>query len=517
MPESDDLMIFNDDVPPPASPREAHHPWKVLIVDDEPEVHMITTLVLKDFEFERGKLEFHHAYSSVEARQILQTLRGMAVILLDVVMETDNAGLELVHWIRTSLKDDLVRIILRTGQPGAAPEKQVITRYDINDYKEKTELTDTKLWTSMTVALRGYRDLSIITRSKRGLEKIVQASVMFSERQSLARFLEGVLTQLTSLLDAEEDSLLMRSEAFAVHSHMNSLRIVSATGTFSHLVGKTLDDIGDEFIASTVRRSIESKESLFSENYFVGYMGSEDGAENLVLLHSPMALGETEREIIRIFTTNAGLALSNVSLGNAVEDTQNEMIFTLGEVVESRSIETGFHVRRVAAIADMFARKLGMPPREREALRMAVPLHDIGKIGIADRILNKPDSLNEQELTDMRKHALIGYNLLRGGTNHTLQLAATIALTHHERWDGLGYPQGLTGTAIPIAGRITCVADVFDALIHDRVYKPAWQADSVLHYMNDNSGTQFDPALIEVLNGSTDEIFAIINQYREPI
>lgn len=517
MSSNDDLMVFKPDPAGNTTHAEQHRPWRVLIVDDEPEVHMITTLVLKDFVFETGRLEFHHAYSSQEARTLLLEKRSMAVILLDVVMETDNAGLELVHWIRTVLKDDLVRIILRTGQPGAAPEKQVITRYDINDYKEKTELTDTKLWTSMTVALRGYRDLSIITRSKRGLEKIVHASVMFSERQSLTRFLEGVLTQLTSLLDAEEDSLLVRSDAFAVHGHHNNLRIISATGAFAPLVGKPLDELQDLGLVRRIRTAYENRESQFQDNYFVGYMGNDDGAANLVLLQSPMVLGEAEREIIKVFTSNAGLALSNVSLGNAVEDTQNEMIFTLGEVVESRSIETGYHVRRVAAIADLLAGKLGMNDREREALRMAVPLHDIGKIGIPDRILNKPSSLNEDELAEMRKHTLIGYNLLRGGSNHTLQLAATVALTHHERWDGLGYPQRLEGDSIPLCGRLTCVADVFDALLHDRVYKPAWQADAVLQYLSDNSGTQFDPDIIKVMNDSIDAIFGIINQFKEPI
>src|SRR5262245_58551467 len=134
---TDDLLVFKEE-PTVAETTPRGKPWKVLIVDEEPEVHSITTLVLREFSFENRKLEFLHAYGSGQAREIIEAENSIAVILLDVVMERDDAGLELVRWIREQRRDSLVRIILRTGQPGAAPEKQVITRYDINDYKEKT-------------------------------------------------------------------------------------------------------------------------------------------------------------------------------------------------------------------------------------------------------------------------------------------------------------------------------------------------------------------------------------------
>jgi response regulator RpfG family c-di-GMP phosphodiesterase len=509
---ANDLLVFRED---DADKKDTFQKrfWKVLIVDDEHEVHAITSLVLRDFQFEGRSLEFLHAYTSREAKQVLQETPGIAVILLDVVMESEHAGLNLVHWIREEHKDKLTRIILRTGQPGAAPEKEIITKYDINDYKEKTELTDTKLWTTITVALRCYRDLTIINRSRIGLEKIVQASITFTERQSLTYFFQGVLTQLTSLLHADEDSLMLRAEGLAIQRGNNGFRIVSGTGEFVPLIGKYLEELDAPTIKNLVSRGIAGKESFFENNYYVGYMHDEDGSENLIILRSPVVLGPDDCELIRVFTSNASIALINVTLNKSIEDSQSEMIFTLGEVVESRSIETGNHVKRVAAIGSLLAGKCGLPPREIEIIRYALPLHDIGKIGITDAILNKPGKLTDEEMLEMRKHTLIGFNLLHGGTQRALQLAASIALTHHERWDGKGYPQGLAGEDIPLTGRIAGIVDVFDALLFARIYKPSWQWELVIGYLQENRGTQFDPNLVDLFCECLPEIRTIVDGF----
>ncbi len=511
-----DFLVFKEESPLLTIPVSLGRRWKVLIVDDEVEVHTITTLVLKDYTFENRGIEFLHAHNSIEAKEIIQRNKYIGVILLDVVMEDDTAGLSLVHWIREVQRDKLVRIILRTGQPGAAPEKQVITKYDINDYKEKTELTDTKLWTTITVALRGFRDLSIINRSRLGLEKIVQASILFSERQSLVKFFEGVLTQLTSLLDADEDSILARAEGLAIHGSPGELRIVSATGSYNSYVGRRIDDLEDKQLVSLVNQSFNNKESRFIDDLYIGYMRSDDGASNVIVFRAPHSLTLEDQDIIKVFANNVGIALLNMSLSNTIEESQTELIFTLGEVVESRSIETGYHVRRVSSVTALLALSMGMTNQEAEILKLSVPLHDIGKIGISDAILSKPDALDEAELLEMRKHTIIGYNLLRGGAHKALQVAATIALTHHERWDGKGYPQGLEADNIPLVGRITCVADVFDALLHNRVYKPAWPVEMVVNYIQDNAGTQFDPKVVEAFKEKLPEILEIHGVLNDP-
>jgi CheY-like chemotaxis protein len=166
--DQDILFAEEESCPAPCTLREA---WKLLIVDDEEEVHSITRMVLEGFEFEGRGLEFLSAYSAEEGRRMFQEHPDIAVVLLDVVMETPLAGLELARYVRDELDNILVRIILRTGQPGQAPERQVITDYDVNDYKSKSELTAQKLFTSVTTAIRSYRDLRAINRSRQGLER----------------------------------------------------------------------------------------------------------------------------------------------------------------------------------------------------------------------------------------------------------------------------------------------------------------------------------------------------------
>lgn len=167
---SDDLLFvddFEDDVP---SQKDS---WKVLIVDDEPEIHSVTKLALGDFDFMNKNIEFLSAHSGEEAKHLLLEHSNIALVLLDVVMETEDAGLQVANFIRQESNNPFSRIILRTGQPGRAPERQVVLDYDINDYRSKTELTAQKLFTSVISSLRSYRDIIELEQSRRALEEIV--------------------------------------------------------------------------------------------------------------------------------------------------------------------------------------------------------------------------------------------------------------------------------------------------------------------------------------------------------
>ncbi len=180
---NDDLLFAEETA---ASPTHQHQreSWKLMIVDDEEEIHRVTRLALNDFSFEDRGLSFISAFSGEEAKALLQEHPDTAVVLLDVVMESEHAGLDVARYIRETLNNKLVRIILRTGRPGQAPEKRVIMDYDINDYKEKSELTVQKLTTSVITALRSHRDLHIIDRNRRGLLQIINASAqLFENRQ----------------------------------------------------------------------------------------------------------------------------------------------------------------------------------------------------------------------------------------------------------------------------------------------------------------------------------------------
>jgi response regulator RpfG family c-di-GMP phosphodiesterase len=204
----------------------------------------------------------------------------------------------------------------------------------------------------------------------------------------------------------------------------------------------------------------------------------------------------------------------NSRLTNEIIVTQREVIATMGAIGETRSKETGDHVLRVGEYAKTLALMAGLSEQEAEELKMASPMHDIGKVGIEDAILNKPGKLTSKEFEVMKEHACLGYEMLNGSKQQLLQTAATIAYEHHERWDGTGYPRGLKGKDIHIYGRITAIVDVFDALGHDRVYKKAWPLESILDFIKKESGTHFDPFLVELFLDNINIFINIQEHYK---
>ncbi|MFY9094186.1 HD domain-containing protein, partial [Aliarcobacter butzleri] len=203
------------------------------------------------------------------------------------------------------------------------------------------------------------------------------------------------------------------------------------------------------------------------------------------------------------------------NLHDELEDTQREIIYKLGEIGETRSSETGNHVKRVAEYSRLLAQKVNLSQEDINRLFIASPMHDIGKIGIPDAILNKPGKLNEDEWKIMKTHTQIGYDILKDSKRETLRAAGIVSYTHHEKWDGTGYPLGLKGEDIHIFGRITAVADVFDALGSDRCYKKAWPLENILELFKNEKGKHFDPKLIDIFIENLDEFLAIRDSYKD--
>ena len=201
--------------------------------------------------------------------------------------------------------------------------------------------------------------------------------------------------------------------------------------------------------------------------------------------------------------------VESAMLNAELEATQREIIHILGEVSEYRSQETGDHIQRVAEISYMLAKFLKMSDEEVDRIRLAAPMHDLGKVGIPDAILNKPGRFTDDEYAIMKTHSEIGYNMLCNSKRKLLRFAASIARSHHERWDGKGYPFGLAGEAIPLAGRICAVADVLDALSSPRCYKQPWPEEKVKEEFQKQRGAQFQPELVDVLIDHWDEIYGL--------
>ncbi|WP_372766232.1 DUF3369 domain-containing protein [Pseudoalteromonas sp.] len=491
--------------------------WKVLIVDDEPEVHAVTKLALSDFTFQGKRLEFISAFSGKEAEKMILANPDAAIVLLDVVMETDDAGLKVAQYIREDAKNNHVRIILRTGQPGQAPERHVIVNYDINDYKSKTELTAQKLFTVVMSSLRSYRDILSIEQSRQGLEKIIMASRDIFSAHSMDTFIHGVMQQLTSILGSVDEAMYATSfVASNPNDKEHELIVFAGQGEFEKSEGKPVNQVLTGNQLSACQEALKNKSIVYKDDYLFAFCSSRFNHNSMLYVSGiPKNLTQTHKDLIEIFSQNVQIAYENVQLQSEIEDTQREIVYRLSEAVEQRSSETGNHVKRVSLISYELAKGYGLPNKESEILRYAAPLHDVGKVGIPDTILHKPGALDDEEWTIMKSHAVKGFEILTGSRRDIIKAGAVLARDHHEKWDGSGYPAGKKEEEIHIYGRIVALADVYDALRHKRCYKEAWTLEQVTAELTNQRGKHFEPKLVDILLSNINLYEQILSNYPE--
>ncbi|WP_462053993.1 HD-GYP domain-containing protein, partial [Vibrio cholerae] len=216
-------------------------------------------------------------------------------------------------------------------------------------------------------------------------------------------------------------------------------------------------------------------------------------------------LSELDRKLLEIYMYNIGLTFENINLMVDLRETSKELVYNLANAVEARSRETGAHVQRVALYCERLAHLYGLAESEADMIKNASPLHDVGKVAIPDSILHKPGKLDAQEWAIMQKHVEYGVEILNRSKRRLMQVAKEIAATHHEKWDGSGYPNRLQGDDIPISGRITAIADVFDALGAKRSYKDPWTDEQIREELMAQKGRHFEPKLVELLLEHWDE------------
>jgi response regulator RpfG family c-di-GMP phosphodiesterase len=283
-------------------------------VDDEEEVHAVTKLALDGFEFASRPLQIIDAYSGAEAKKIMSEENDIAMIMLDDHMETEQAGIDVDKYIRDELGNRFVRIILRTGQPGQAPEYKVITEYDINDYKQKTELTREKMFTLVYTSLSCYRDMMALEANRHGLEKVIEASAYIFGLRSLGQFTQGVLEQLTALLYLDKDAVLMKAAALATYPQNHQLSIVAGTGRYSDYVGKNAEEVLDADVLKIIQQSRSAKENTYGEDFCVDYHVTESGSEQIIYVSGSQPLSIPDRHMIDLFSHNVAIAHENVHL-----------------------------------------------------------------------------------------------------------------------------------------------------------------------------------------------------------
>lgn len=296
--------------------------------------------------------------------------------------------------------------------------------------------------------------------------------------------------------------------------------ITYANEAFYNISGFTKDElIGKNYFIFEYINLLKQKKSkadeMFDEKIWKGensYLNKNKQIFHLNMTIFP--LKDKENRVIEYMAISHDITEIE-NLHDELEDTQREIIYKLGEIGETRSSETGYHVKRVAEYSKLLAQKSGLDYKDVNILFMASPMHDIGKIGIPDAILNKPGKLTAEEWEIMKTHTQIGFNILKNSKRETLKAAGIVSYTHHERWDGTGYPLGLKGEKIHIFGRITAIADVFDALSSERVYKKAWSIEKILELFDEEKGKHFDPNLINIFMNNLDEFLIIKEKYKD--
>jgi signal transduction histidine kinase/CheY-like chemotaxis protein len=321
MAEQDDVLHLIDDTGTVPDDQPARK-WKVAVIDDDQAVHEGTRFALSDYTLNGQGLEILSAYSAAEGRELMRTHQDIAAVLLDVIMETDVAGLELVEYIRNEIQNETVRIILRTGQPGQAPERRVIVQYDINDYKAKTELTADKLFTSLTAALRSYQQLERMVQTRRGLEIIIDAASTLYDFRSMQRLAEGVLTQLASLLNVDcAGILVLRDDG----NRSDELSVLAGSGCYSRFIGAASSRSLDPDLRAMVEAAFKRRKHEFVDHRTVLYVRTGSGREVVVLLQAERQLSETDRALVEIFGSRLSVAFDNVILYQQLHEANTQL------------------------------------------------------------------------------------------------------------------------------------------------------------------------------------------------
>lgn len=490
-------------------------PLKILIVDKSFSNHKHLKEILATVKFNNIPLIIVSTYSVEECKLFIINNPDTALIILGLdytSTDTKNYKLNLIDYIRNTLQNKTVRIILKSDFTETNSSSTLAMNYDINCFINNININDDTIITSVLTCLRCFQDLSDINESKKGLEQIIKSSSVFFELQSIKKLAFKVLVQLSSIVHLNNNMFTETYSCFMAKKIHSNFRFITGIGKYSSPSSK--NNINPK-IVNELNETLKTKKNKYLDDHFIIYFNTENNSEYIIYYEIPHMLSSITIDLIEVLCTNISAALNTMYLNNELETTEREIIFTLGEISEARSKETGHHVKRVAEYSKILALRCGLSEKDAEIIRMASPMHDVGKLAIPDSILNKPSKLTNEEFNIMKTHSRIGYDMLKKSNKRLMKAAAIIALEHHEKYNGTGYPYGLAGQDIHLYGRITAIADVFDALDSKRVYKNAWRMEEILKLLKDESGKHFDPELISIFFKNFDEILFIRNKFSD--
>ncbi|MBL8399150.1 MAG: DUF3369 domain-containing protein [Candidatus Accumulibacter sp.] len=471
-------------------------PWKLLVVDDEAEVRQRIERNLSDFSFASRPLEIIEAASARDARLKLREHRDIAVALIDAMAESDDSGLKLVEFIREKLGNRLIRLIIGVEQPDATLDRSIIDDFDIDVCQDKRQLTASRLYTTVRASIKSYRDLQTIELNRLGLTRILDITpeLYNLHRDRLEDYFRGVLMQIIGICNLEHSGIISTIDGLVSTMEGEDIRIRAGTGDFRTGAESEFRRQQISGLCSRVVINNEHPKEL-RHNAMVVPLRVKEEILGFVYLELRVELTAEDRELIERMANQCAAALDNFRLHHSLEQSYDEAIDMLGHIAEFKDSATGRHIHRIQEYTRRLAMALGCPENEADLYARASRLHDVGKVGISDHLLRKAGPLDNDEISAMQRHTRIGDAVLSRSVSQGV--ARVIALSHHEHWDGSGYPNGLQGVEIPFAARVVAVADVFDTLVSQRPYKEPWHPDRAASEIEAGSGTHFDPQVVK--------------------
>lgn len=327
-----------------------------------------------------------------------------------------------------------------------------------------------------------------------------------------AREILGVDRCSIFIYDTEKEELWTK-----IAHGVDQIRVPSSTGVVGKAaLSKEVQIVVDAYNDFRFNKEVDRQTGYVTKNIIAVPLLNSKGETIGVFQALNKHIGEfsnTDAEILVLIGNYASVSIENALLYKKLEDSQLKIINKLSGAAEFKDNETSAHTKRVGLFSELIAKELGFDERECFLIKLTSPMHDIGKIGISDGILLKPGKLDNEEFAVMKKHTLIGFNILYDESDAILKKAAIIAKEHHEKWDGSGYPDGKKGEEIDLGARITAIADVFDALTSERPYKEAWSVERAVELITSSKGSHFDPNIVDIFLKKLDDIVTIKREY----
>lgn len=478
-------------------------PWTILIIDPDDDFHRSCRTTLADLAFHDMRVHILSASGPTDARALLPANPGLAMVLLTLAPGGDGRALALIAHVRNDLRNHRMQIVACTDGTDGAFERAVVQRYEVNEFRTRSEMMGDRLCTVVIESLRAYSNaLSLETNYK----MMVATTGVFALK-SPSTFYFNMLLQLDAMLDGGRNSLLCVRDP---DRDIADFVVKAASGRFLRWMNGPLASVEDGRVVAAIRHAADSGETVHRHELCVFRLRCR--GDSLVVAYAeltPAAL-PIDRRLVEVFRDKAASALNNLLLTDELNAVQKATVHALANIADHSDQFDSGHLRRfermtAATAAKMLERQICPREVDRvlvEHIGLASTLHDIGLYRIPESILLNVDELMEDDHMIIRLHPKVGHEILATAATplrgrSLLSIAADIALGHHERYDGSGYPGGLKGDAVPVSARIAGVVDVFDALVTDRVRRSAWSVTDALDWMRGRAGKEFDARVVE--------------------